>query len=157
MKNLNKNQWVALFVSLGFLGYLLFAGPVMNLFYSSPIDSLDDQAPQTGLVMEEIIIGDGLSALPGDTLTVHYVGTLSDGKVFDSSLDRNTPFRFTLGAGQVIRGWDEGFLGMRVGGRRVLIVSPDYGYGNQGIGAIPPDSTLIFEVELLDVEKPASR
>ena len=157
MKNLNKNQWVALFTSLGLLGYLLFARPVMNFFNPSPSNSLNDQMPQTGPVTEEIIIGDGLSALPGDTLTVHYVGTLQDGKVFDSSLDRNTPFSFTLGAGQVIRGWDEGFLGMRVGGKRVLIVAPDYGYGNQGIGTIPPNSTLIFEVELLDVEKPASR
>jgi len=88
---------------------------------------------------------------------VHYVGTLSDGKVFDSSLDRNTPFSFTLGVGQVIRGWDEGFSDMQVGGKRLIIVAPDYGYGEQGVGTIPPNSTLIFEVELLDVEKPSSR
>ena len=84
MKNLNKNQWIALFISLAFLGYLLFAGPVMNLFNPYPVDSLDDQVSQTGLVKEEVLMGDGSLAEPGDTLTVHYVGTLSDGKVFDS-------------------------------------------------------------------------
>lgn len=159
MKNLNKNQWIAVSLSLAFLTYLLFAPTIMNLFnpLSVPADNLDTQAPQTGVVTREVVVGDGPLALPGDTITVHYVGALSSGKVFDSSLDRNAPFSFTLGVGQVIRGWDEGFSGMRVGGKRILIIAPDYGYGNQGIGTIPPNSTLIFEVELLDVEKPASR
>ena len=157
MKNLNKNQWVAVVVSLVFLTYLLFIGPIMNLLNPSSTNELDTQAPQTGVVTQEIVIGDGSLAVAGDTITVHYVGTLLDGKVFDSSLDRNTPFSFTLGIGQVIRGWDEGFSGMRVGGKRLLIVAPDYGYGDQGVGAIPPNSTLIFEVELLNVEKPTSR
>jgi len=157
MKNLNKNQWIAVVVSLVFLTYLLFIGPIMNLLNPSSTNELDTQAPQTGVVTQEIVIGDGSLAVAGDTITVHYVGTLLDGKVFDSSLDRNTPFSFTLGIGQVIRGWDEGFSGMRVGGKRLLIVAPDYGYGDQGVGAIPPNSTLIFEVELLNVEKPTSR
>ena len=159
MKNLNKNQWIAVSLSLAFLTYLLFAPTIMSLFNPLPVpaDNLDIQTPQTGVVTREVVVGNGPLALPGDTITVHYVGTLSDGKVFDSSLDRNTPFSFTLGVGQVIRGWDEGFSGMRVGGKRILIIAPDYGYGNQGIGTIPPDSTLFFEVELLDVEKPASR
>ncbi|MDO8728722.1 MAG: FKBP-type peptidyl-prolyl cis-trans isomerase [bacterium] len=160
MKNLNKNQWVAVFASLAFLTYLLFAGPIMTLFNPPATDKLenvDNQVPQTGVTTQEISVGDGLIALPGDTLTVHYVGTLLDGKVFDSSLDRNTPFTFVLGVGQVIRGWDEGFSGMRVGGKRLLIVAPDYGYGDQAVGTIPSNSTLIFEVELLNVEKPTSR
>ena len=157
MKNLNKNQWIAVVVSLVFLTYLLFIGPIMNLLNPSSTNELDTQAPQTGVVTQEIVIGDGSLAVAGDTITVHYVGTLLDGKVFDSSLDRNTPFSFILGVGQVIRGWDEGFSGMRVGGKRLLIVAPDYGYGDQGVGAIPPNSTLIFEVELLNVEKPTSR
>ena len=147
----------AVVVSLVFLTYLLFTGPIMNLLNPSSTNELDTQAPQTGVVTQEIVIGDGSLAVAGDTITVHYVGTFLDGKVFDSSLDRNTPFSFTLGVGQVIRGWDEGFSGMRVGGKRLLIVAPDYGYGDQGVGAIPPNSTLIFEVELLNVEKPASR
>ena len=102
-------------------------------------------------------VGEAPLAEPGDILTVHYVGTLSDGQVFDSSLERNLPFSFTLGAGQVIRGWDEGFSGMRVGGSRRLIIAPDYGYGEFGAGAVPPNSTLIFEIELLNAEKPAPR
>ena len=154
MKNLNKNQWIAVFAGLAFLGYLLFTGPIMKLFNPPSAGNLDSRAPQTGLVTEEIITGDGLMAEQGDTLTVHYVGTLSDGKVFDSSLDRNAPFSFTLGVGQVIRGWDDGLKGMRVGGKRRLIIAPDYGYGSAGVGAIPPNSILFFEVELLGVQKP---
>jgi len=158
MKNLNKNQWIAVSLSLVFLTYLLFADTIMNLFNPSPADNFDiAQMPQTGVVTEEIAIGNGPLVELGDTLTVHYVGTLSDGKVFDSSLDRNIPFSFVLGTGQVIRGWDEGLLGMRVGGKRLLIIAPDYGYGELGVGTIPPNSTLIFEVVLLNVEKSASR
>ncbi len=145
-----------MFVGLAFLTYLLFTGPIINLF--NPSDGNSNAAmPQTGVETQDIVVGEGAAALPGDTLTVHYVGTLLDGKVFDSSRDRNTPLSFTLGVGQVIRGWDEGFSGMQVGGKRLLIVAPDYGYGEQGVGAIPPNSTLIFEVELLDVKKPESR
>src|SRR3989344_98800 len=155
MKNLNKNQWIAVFLSLVFLTYLLFADTIMNLFNPPSTDSFDTtQAPQTGIMAEEIVMGNGSLAESGDTLTGHYIGTLPDGKAFDSSLDRNIPFSFVLGTGQVIRGWDEGLPGMRVGGKRLLIIAPDYGYGGLGVGAIPPNSTLIFEVELLDVEKP---
>ncbi len=146
-----------MFASLAFLAYLLFPGYIMNLFNPSSDNNSDTSIPQTGVKTEDVIAGNGSMAQKGDTLTVHYVGTLPDGKVFDSSRDRNTPFSFTLGVGQVIRGWDEGFTDMKVGGRRVLIVAPDYGYGEQGAGTIPPNSTLIFEVELLDVKKPASR
>src|SRR3989344_4386286 len=106
---------------------------------------------QTGFTVEDKVVGSGPIAEPGDVLTVHYVGTLEDGRVFDSSLDRDVPFDFTLGVGQVIRGWDEGLVGMRSGGKRVLTILPEYGYGNQGVGSIPPNSTLIFEVEILDI------
>src|SRR3989344_8531747 len=156
MKNLNKNQWLAVSLGLAFVGYILFAGPLMNLFNLSAGD-LGVQTPKTGLVVEEVVVGTGPLAEPGYTLSVHYVGTLEDGKVFDSSLDRNAPINFTLGVGQVIRGWDEGLSGMRVGGKRVLTISPEYAYGDQGVGSIPPNSTLIFQVELLDAQKPASR
>ncbi|MEX2014145.1 MAG: FKBP-type peptidyl-prolyl cis-trans isomerase [Parcubacteria group bacterium] len=156
MKNLNKNQWVAVFVGLALLTYLLFAAPIMN-FFNPGTNNLEAEVPQTGVTAQDVVVGEGLLAEQGDTVTVHYVGALPDGRVFDSSRDSNTPFSFTLGTGAVIRGWDEGFRGMRVGGTRVLVIAPDYGYGNQGIGPIPPNSTLIFEVELLDVEKPASR
>ena len=160
MKNLNKNQWIGVSVSLAFLGYLMFAGPMMNLFNPSDNPSTEDLItglPEAGFLVEEVVVGMGCLAEPGDTLSVHYVGTLEDGKVFDSSLDRNAPINFTLGVGQVIRGWDEGLSGMRVGGKRVLTISPEYAYGDQGVGSIPPNSTLIFQVELLDAQKPASR
>ncbi|MEK7176066.1 MAG: FKBP-type peptidyl-prolyl cis-trans isomerase [Patescibacteria group bacterium] len=109
--------------------------------------------PTTGFTTRDISLGQGQAAESGDRLTVHYVGTLPNGQVFDSSRDRNAPINFTLGVGQVIRGWDEGVLGMREGGRRVLTIAPDYGYGAQSAGPLPPNSTLVFEVELLNVEK----
>lgn len=108
----------------------------------------------SNLKIEDIVVGTGKEAQKGDTLTVNYKGTLLDGTKFDSSYDRNEPFRFTVGAGQVIAGWDQGFLGMKVGGKRKLTIPPELGYGSRGAGAaIPPDSTLIFEVELLDTAK----
>ncbi|OGG47514.1 hypothetical protein A3D66_01050 [Candidatus Kaiserbacteria bacterium RIFCSPHIGHO2_02_FULL_50_9] len=85
-------------------------------------------------------------------LTVNYTGTLQDGTVFDSSASRGVPFTFTLGAHEVIQGWDQGLVGMKVGGKRVIVVPPTLGYGDRQIGSIPPDSTLIFMVELLDVK-----
>ncbi len=107
----------------------------------------------SGLVYEDIVVGSGTMADPGLTATVHYTGWLTDGTKFDSSLDRGQPFKFQIGAGQVIRGWDEGVKGMRVGGKRRLTIPPDLGYGAQGAGGvIPPNATLVFEVQLLGVE-----
>lgn len=103
------------------------------------------------LEIEDVTVGEGEVAEAGDVLTVHYVGTLTDGTQFDSSRDRGTPFSFELGAGQVIEGWDEGMLGMQVGGVRILTIPPDMAYGDKDLGSIPPNSTLIFEVELLEI------
>ena len=150
---MNKNKWIAVVVSLALLAYLLFSGPIMNLFNLSNKSS-NAKVEQTGLVVEELAVGTGPLVEPGDTLIVHYVGTLSDGRVFDSSVDRNTPFTFELGVGSVIRGWDEGLVGMRVGGKRRLVIPPEYGYGEQDLGVIPSNSTLEFLVELLDATKP---
>lgn len=102
---------------------------------------------------EDILEGDGEDVKSGDTISVHYTGTLLDGTKFDSSLDRNEPFSFTLGAGEVIAGWDQGIVGMRVGGKRKLTIPPDLAYGQTGAGSqIPPNATLVFEVELLEVK-----
>lgn len=146
----NRNQNIAVFAGLALIGYLFFSGPLMSFFKSQPTNN---QMPQSGFVAEDVNVGTGNIAEPGDTVTVHYVGYLTSGKVFDSSRDTNTPFSFTLGEGRVIRGWDEGLQGMRAGGQRRLVIAPDYAYGERGIGPIPPNSTLIFEVELLEVRK----
>jgi len=105
-----------------------------------------------GLQYTDDQVGTGAEATPGKTAVVHYTGWLLDGTKFDSSLDRNQPFSFPLGAGQVIKGWDEGVQGMKVGGKRTLIIPPELGYGARGAGGvIPPNATLKFEVQLLDV------
>ena len=106
------------------------------------------------LQIEDIIAGSGAEAKSGDLATVHYVGALADGAKFDSSYDRGQPFQFTLGAGQVIKGWDLGVLGMKTGGKRKLVIPAELGYGNQAVGPIPANSVLIFEVELLEIEQP---
>ena len=108
-------------------------------------------ATSSGLQYVEIEAGTGDEARPGQNVSVHYTGWLTDGRKFDSSRDRGQPFTFALGAGQVIRGWDEGVSGMRVGGRRRLVIPPDLGYGSRGVGPIPPGATLLFNVELLGV------
>lgn len=106
----------------------------------------------SGLQYQDIKIGSGDEAKPGEMVSVHYTGWLLDGTKFDSSLDRNEPFQFQLGAGMVIKGWDEGVAGMKVGGKRVLIIPPDLAYGANGAGGvIPPNATLKFEVELLTI------
>ena len=106
----------------------------------------------TDLKIEDLKVGSGAEAAPGKTVTVHYTGWLTDGKKFDSSLDRQSPFKFRLGAHQVIAGWDKGVAGMKVGGKRKLTIPPDMAYGARGAGnVIPPNATLVFEVELLDV------
>lgn len=97
------------------------------------------------------VIGKGDEAYSGSNVTVHYVGRLTNGNKFDSSRDRGKPFEFNLGAGEVIKGWDKGIKGMRVGGKRKLIIPPELGYGSKTVGSIPANSTLIFEVELLKV------
>jgi FKBP-type peptidyl-prolyl cis-trans isomerase FkpA len=106
----------------------------------------------SGLQIEELTVGTGATAEAGQNVTVHYTGWLTNGTKFDSSKDRNDPFRFGLGQRQVIAGWDEGVQGMLVGGVRKLTIPPELGYGARGAGGvIPPNATLVFEVELLDI------
>jgi len=103
------------------------------------------------LVSADVVVGTGATAVSGDTVTVHYIGTFTNGTKFDSSYDRNQPFSFRLGAGQVIAGFDQGVTGMRVGGKRRLTIPPSLAYGSQGQGSIPPNTTLVFEVDLLSI------
>jgi peptidylprolyl isomerase len=142
-----------------------FAGAALALAIlavSTPVgrsDAADNQVTEMpdGLKYNDTKTGDGAAAKAGNKVSVHYTGWLSDngakGKKFDSSVDRGQPFQFTLGAKQVIAGWDEGVAGMKVGGKRTLTIPPELGYGARGAGgAIPPNATLIFDVELLQVQ-----
>lgn len=153
---------LAVIVVLGF--FYLFNRPlspndlvnegVRDNIAAAPLQGFQQLIEQgnTELVVEDISVGEGEGAQPGDRLTVHYVGILTDGTQFDSSVSSGQPFVFTLGAGQVIPGWDRGLVGMKEGGRRILIVPPELGYGAQGAGdAIPPNATLIFEVLLMEI------
>ena len=106
----------------------------------------------SGLQYQEVVLGEGDEAVTGSRVQVHYTGRLEDGTQFDTSRDSGQPFEFTLGAGRVIQGWDEGIVGMREGGQRTLIIPPELGYGASGFPpVIPPDATLIFDVELIEV------
>jgi len=118
------------------------------------LDSTNErQAEMAELQIEDLVVGEGEEVRAGNIVEVHYTGTLTDGTKFDSSLDRGVPFEFELGAGEVIAGWDQGVAGMKVGGKRKLVIPPELGYGERGApGAIPGNATLIFEVELLGIK-----
>ncbi len=103
------------------------------------------------LIIEEVKAGTGNEAKSGDFVSVHYTGALTNGEVFDSSVDRGEPIEFQLGAGEVIKGWDQGIAGLKPGGKRKLTIAPALGYGARDMGAIPPNSTLIFDVELVKI------
>lgn len=112
-----------------------------------------ERVTDSGLKIEELLEGDGAAVEAGQRVAVHYTGWLIDGSKFDSSVDRGQPFEFSLGRGMVIRGWDEGVAGMKIGGKRKLTIPPQLGYGAQGAGGvIPPNATLVFEVELLGID-----
>lgn len=128
------------------------ANDIMQNKATSEADMNKSITTSDGLVIEDEVTGTGKEAKSGDTVTVNYLGTLTNGTKFDSSYDRNTPFTTQIGVGQVIKGWDEGIVGMKVGGKRKLTIPPSLGYGQQGVGNIPPNSTLVFEVELLGIK-----
>ncbi|HWH16016.1 MAG TPA: FKBP-type peptidyl-prolyl cis-trans isomerase [Candidatus Paceibacterota bacterium] len=159
---------LALAVALGFFAFgtpiLSSLGGMENAAVETVATTTSSELPMdlsiapgeslpTDLVITDVVVGSGPEATPGQMVTVHYVGALPDGTVFDASTNRGEPFTFQLGAGQVIRGWDEGVAGMKVGGKRRLVIPPDMAYGNQAVGGvIPANATLLFEVELLAVQ-----
>lgn len=157
-----RNQRIAIIIIL----LLLLAGAAFLVYTytrpeapdaSQPAASLPDISNLTtttsGLQYKDVTTGTGAEARAGNAVSVHYTGWLTDGTKFDSSVDRGQPFTFNLGSGGVIAGWDEGVAGMKVGGKRILVIPPDLGYGARGAGGvIPPNATLIFQVELLSVQ-----
>ena len=153
-QNSSKKEKVAVFLAIAVV-VIFIVIPMFSLtdsFKNINQDTFNIDPNQEELVIRDLEIGAGLVAETGDQLTVHYRGLLEDGTIFDSSLERS-PLKFTLGVGAVILGWDEGLLGMREGGSRLLIIPPSYAYGERQIGSIPPNSLLIFEVNLLEVLK----
>ncbi len=145
------------------LGILLVAAVGYFIFGRSNVQSTEMKKQQTNnsqgsistitqMKVEELVVGTGKEVKKGDSIVIHYKGTLLDGSTFDSSYTRGQPFETQIGVGQVIKGWDEGVVGMKVGGKRRLTIPPLLGYGDRAIGPIPANSTLIFEVELIDVK-----
>ena len=127
--------------------------PVMIIMILFAGCSKDKEIMNGELIIEDLKVGEGSEVVKYNIVTVNYTGWLTDGTKFDSSLNPGrSPFRFTVGGGQVIKGWDEGLIGMKVGGKRKLTIPPSMGYGNQEMGVIPPNSTLIFEIDLLIIE-----
>lgn len=133
--------------------FFVLLNPLMLMQQENQQTSIDQQSATQQLVAQDEVVGTGAQAQAGSQVTVNYVGKLQDGTVFDSTSGKQ-PFQFTLGVGQVIPGWDQGLQGMKVGGKRLLIIPPSLAYGTQGVGPIPPNSTLIFEVTLVSVAQP---
>ena len=154
MRKLSKNEYLAVFVGLAVVLFIfVFNGMPINIGGTSfPGAAGLSGGQDEGLIIQDTVVGTGAVADPGKVLVVNYTCALQDGTMFDSSASHGAPYPFTLGVGEVIKGWDQGLLGMKVGGKRVIIVPPSLGYGDRQKGPIPPNSTLIFTVELLEVK-----
>ena len=152
MKKLEQKEWIAVVIAVFVVGFFFVFGPtLLSLLNNNKSIQAVEQQPE--LLVSDIEIGTGDEALSGNRVVVYYTGRFVDGRVFDSSVTRNEPYQFVLGVGQVIKGWDDGVVGMRVGGKRVLTVPPELGYGPSDYGPIPGNSTLIFDIELIKVDK----
>ena len=158
---MNKTMLLIIIVGIAILG--VFSYFIFGLNSNNPSAPAKEQtkeptnmntspASAQGLKIEDLKVGTGSAVKSGDNIVINYKGTLTDGTKFDSSYDRGQPFETQIGVGQVIKGWDEGVVGMKVGGKRKLTIPPSMGYGNQAAGSIPPNSTLIFEVELVGIK-----
>jgi FKBP-type peptidyl-prolyl cis-trans isomerase len=163
-ETLHRQKLILLPIIFAILGLASGCGKSENSTTSNPPGASSPSSPTkvtgqptttaSGLQYWDIVVGTGDTAVPGKPVSVQYTGWLASGVKFDSSLDRGKPFVFTLGEGQVIKGWDEGVVGMKAGGKRQLRIPPALGYGDSGAGGvIPPNATLIFDVELLEVGK----
>jgi len=158
MKKLSKKEWIAVAAAVIFVSYTLFGGNIMSLFQKNTMSGDATAAAvnsnsfnNNGVVVSDVLVGQGAEVRPGQLVSVHYILSLSDGTVVQNSKDYGQPFKFTLGAGDVIPGWELGFAGMRVGGVRTIVIPPELAYGANQAGPIPPNSTLIFTIELVEV------
>ncbi len=154
MNKLSQKEWIAVVISVSVIGFFfLFGQTLVAALMGNKAETSKQMSQTTELQVTDSALGTGDVAQAGDIVVVNYTGKFTDGTVFDSSFSRNEPFQFILGAGQVIKGWDQGIIGMKVGGKRTLVVPSDLGYGPSDYGPIPGGSTLVFDVELLKVEK----
>ena len=159
MQKMNKKTWIAVTVAISVVGFFMFGGDIIGFFQGkdttqvASTENATNFMPQS-VVVQDVVTGTGDEVVNGALLSVHYVGMLSDGKVFDSSLARRQPFEFIYGGGQVISGLEQGMAGMKVGGKRRIVIPPSLGYGDKDAGPIPANSTIIFDIELLKVTKP---
>jgi peptidylprolyl isomerase len=151
---LKKNNLLALLLVLILSIYFSFLGCDSGGKSDSDAATADTVTTTSGLKYIDVVVAAGEKSKAGDVATVHYTGWLTDSTKFDSSRDRNQPFKVSIGQGSVIPGWDEGLQGMAIGSKRTLIIPPELGYGARSAGSIPPNSTLIFEVEMLDISEP---
>jgi FKBP-type peptidyl-prolyl cis-trans isomerase len=171
---INKFEAIGIFLSVGIMALALFLmrmdsntdllGFVSSDTQSASVvkvtdnagmtlkDSMDLKGNLNNLVVDDIVIGTGAEVASGDTITVNYIGTLQNGQQFDNSYIKGEPFSFTVGAGRVIKGWELGVVGMKVGGQRILVVPADLAYGDQAVGPIPANATLVFAIELIDIK-----
>jgi FKBP-type peptidyl-prolyl cis-trans isomerase len=178
---INKYEAMGIFASVGFMALALFLlrietiplitknlsttnqlatvsvvdetkGSKQKALSETIIDSIDDSGVVQKLIVDDVVLGSGVEASVGDTVTVHYIGSLQNGQQFDNSNLRGEPFSFTLGENRVIAGWEQGIIGMKKGGERILVIPPQLAYGDRAIGPIPANATLIFSVKLLEVQ-----
>jgi FKBP-type peptidyl-prolyl cis-trans isomerase len=153
---MDKKTSIAVGISIIVILVMVGGAGLVNNFIGSDNNKNEmaqqDENALAQIDQKDLTVGTGDVAVLGKTVKVHYTGVFADGKKFDSSRDRGVPFEFTLGAGMVIKGWDIGVEGMKVGGKRLLVIPPDFAYGPNAYGPIPGNSTLIFEVELLEVK-----
>src|SRR3989344_3838807 len=165
MRKLTQTEWLGVVASIFVVAIVFYLFTPFHFFTKKSMTSSEGEAvtnivsnivTDLGLSIKDVVRGEGKEAVNGQVVVVHYIGRLTDGTQFDSSVDRGQPFTFVLGRGEVIKGWDEGFAGMRVGGKRILTIPPELGYGANAVGSIDRKSTLVFEVTLLDVVDPST-
>ena len=153
---LSKKEWVAIAVAVVFVSYTLFGGSIIGLFQQNSMNenstaTVANSFNNNGVIINDVLVGQGVEVETGQLVSVHYILSLSDGTIVQNSKDFGEPFKFTLGAGEVIPGWELGFAGMKVGGVRTIVIPPELAYGANQAGPIPPNSTLIFTIELVEV------